>query len=133
MLPCTHLRAQLFDSQDEEDDHKEAAHWYCRRCRKPFSSQNALTHHLRTHLPKRLRCPGRGCTRLFALPADLVMHFESGACPSGVTRADVDRAVVEYDPELWTPDKISSVSATICQSLALLSPEHCACPSALAG
>lgn len=27
-----------------------------------------------------------------------------------------ERAVVEYDPELWTEDKIMSVSATICQS-----------------
>lgn len=34
-----------------------------------------------------------------------------------------ERAVVEYDPDVWTADKIMSVSAAICQG----------CPSALGG
>ena len=38
-----------------------------------------------------------------------------------------ERAVVEYDPELWTAEKIMSVSATICQYLPMrrfLASEH---------
>lgn len=88
---------EFFDSLEEEDDHKEEEHWFCLECRRMFNNESNLKHHLRTHLPKKVRCPGRGCERSFTMPADLVHHFESGTCRSGVTRAAIDRAVVAYD------------------------------------
>ena len=48
-------------------------------------------------MPKRYRCPGEQCTRAFTTHADLIAHWESGTCPSGVTRNAVNRAVVSAD------------------------------------
>ncbi|EKM52222.1 uncharacterized protein PHACADRAFT_260451 [Phanerochaete carnosa HHB-10118-sp] len=88
---------EFFDSLEEEDDHKEKEHWFCKECRRMFNTKNGLIHHRRTHLSKNLRCPGNKCGRTFALPADLILHFESGTCRSGVTRRAVDEAVIRYD------------------------------------
>ena len=49
-------------------------------------------HNPRTHV-----CPGRGCKRSFVSRADLTLHWESGTCPSGVTRKGLNQAVVSSD------------------------------------
>jgi hypothetical protein len=51
----------------------------------------------KVHQPANFRCPGRGCTKSFVSAGALTLHFESGTCPSGVTRQQLDRIVVRSD------------------------------------
>ncbi|EKM52221.1 uncharacterized protein PHACADRAFT_260449 [Phanerochaete carnosa HHB-10118-sp] len=88
----------FFPSQNDKDEnHAFNSHHYCPSCPRGFKTENDLVHHVRTHLPKALPCPGKKCNRSFALPADLIRHMESGGCRSRVTRHDIDKAVIAYD------------------------------------
>lgn len=44
-----------------------------------------------------MRCPSRGCNKTFVSPSGLVNHFESGACPSRMTRRQLNHFVVRAD------------------------------------
>jgi hypothetical protein len=44
-----------------------------------------------------LRCPGRGCNKAFVSAAALALHFESGSCPSGMSREQLNRFIVRAD------------------------------------
>ena len=44
-----------------------------------------------------MSCPGAGCSRSFSSYARLALHFESGTCPSGMTREQLNRLVVRAD------------------------------------
>ena len=74
-------------------------HHFCRDCNRHFQNENNLRNHLnsRFHQPANVRCPGRGCNRSFISPAALTLHFESGTCPSGMTREQLNRLVVRAD------------------------------------
>ncbi|KAI0049135.1 hypothetical protein FA95DRAFT_1604666 [Auriscalpium vulgare] len=79
--------------------HYSQNHHYCAPCRRIFKSASNLTHHLNssTHQPRNVRCPGRGCGRAFVSMSALTLHFESGTCPSGLTREQLNKAVVRLD------------------------------------
>lgn len=49
------------------------------------------------HQPRSIICPGRGCGRGFVSPSALFTHFESGTCPSGMDRKELNRQVVMRD------------------------------------
>ncbi|EJF61463.1 hypothetical protein DICSQDRAFT_155193 [Dichomitus squalens LYAD-421 SS1] len=74
---------------------------WCTSCKHMFKNENNLMQHLRSavHRPARFPCPMEGCGRFFIDPAALVLHYEAGACPSGLTRSTVIRAVAEHDTE----------------------------------
>jgi hypothetical protein len=76
-----------------------SAHHYCGACDRNFQNENNLRNHMnsKTHQPANVRCPGRGCNRSFVSPAGLTLHFESGTCPSGMTRDQLNRLVVRAD------------------------------------
>ncbi|SRR6266478_767502 len=84
---------QYFDDYAELQEHDRDVHTYCTDCKRGFQSESNLRHHLssRIHQPANLRCPGRGCNRSFVSPAALTLHFESGTCPSGTTREQLNR------------------------------------------
>ncbi|EKM52223.1 uncharacterized protein PHACADRAFT_260453 [Phanerochaete carnosa HHB-10118-sp] len=88
---------KIFDSKLGLQEHNRQSHWYCATCGRSFASENNLMQHKRTHLPKTVQCPGRNCTRAFASHADLVLHWESGTCPSGVTRQLVNDTAAKND------------------------------------
>lgn len=90
---------EFFDTQEEEDEHKAHKHWYCPKHKRFFKNENALRQHLRSepHRDRNVRCPGSGCAKAFIDHAYLFLHFETGTCPSGITRADVDECAVEVD------------------------------------
>ena len=85
-------------------------HNYCTECRRGFQHQNNLQQHLNSklHQPSNIRCPGRDCNKVFISVAALTLHFESGACPSGMTRKDVDDWVVRVDRKriITNPDRL---------------------------
>jgi hypothetical protein len=60
------------------------------------------------HLPATVRCPGRGCSKSFVSYGALVLHVESGACPSGMTRDRLNRLVVRRDTRhyITNPDRL---------------------------
>jgi hypothetical protein len=49
------------------------------------------------HQPATVRCPGRGCQRAFVSHGALLLHLESGACRSRMTRQKLNRLVVRAD------------------------------------
>ncbi|GBE86770.1 hypothetical protein SCP_1000120 [Sparassis crispa] len=93
--PCN----AIFESSLGLEDHNRQKHWYCISCKRVFQSESNLNSHLRSsvHQPSAYACPGRNCGMTFISHAALILHWESGACPSGVTREGVDRVAVRID------------------------------------
>jgi len=96
--PCRQCR-EIFGSHSELQSHDRDVHTYCTDCHLSFHSESNLRHHLnsRVHQPANVRCPDRGCNRSFVSHAALVLHFESGTCPSKMTREQLNRLVVRAD------------------------------------
>ncbi|KAF9019618.1 hypothetical protein BDZ89DRAFT_1072869 [Hymenopellis radicata] len=74
-------------------------HSYCVECKRDFQNDNNLRAHMNssTHKPKAFICPGARCGQGFVSRSALVLHLESGSCPSGATRAIVNERVRQYD------------------------------------
>ncbi|KAH8977821.1 hypothetical protein EDB92DRAFT_2056297 [Lactarius akahatsu] len=89
----------LFDSYSELQKHDHEVHDYCTECARVFQNQHSLQQHLNSklHRPSTIACPGRKCKKSFISPAALTLHFESGACRSGMTREQLNRLVVRAD------------------------------------
>jgi Zinc-finger of C2H2 type/Zinc finger, C2H2 type len=51
----------------------------------------------KVHQSANFPCPGRDCGRSFISAGALTLHFESGKCPSGMTRDQLNRLVVRAD------------------------------------
>ncbi|KAF8578657.1 hypothetical protein K439DRAFT_1663607 [Ramaria rubella] len=96
--PC-HSCGKIFYTAIGLHEHNRQKHWYCVDCRRLFQNESNLKSHLKsaTHVFKTVCCPGAGCDRKFVSMAALVLHFESGTCPSGLNRAELNRLVVRMD------------------------------------
>ncbi|KAI0067208.1 hypothetical protein BV25DRAFT_1867740 [Artomyces pyxidatus] len=92
----------LTEHYRQSSEHSEK-HFYCAPCNRIFNSESNLTSHLNssTHQPRNIRCPGEGCSRAFVSISALALHFESGTCPSGLTRDELDRRAVRADRNNW--------------------------------
>ncbi|KAI0087483.1 hypothetical protein BDY19DRAFT_892739 [Irpex rosettiformis] len=80
--------------------HYTRSHWYCGSCNRLFRSEHDLDIHLRTssiHNPRSHFCPGRGCGKAFVAYGDLTSHLESGTCPGGFNRRNVNRMAIRAD------------------------------------
>jgi hypothetical protein len=90
---------QPFNTYAELQAHDRDVHTYCTDCQRSFQNETNLRHHLNSklHRPADVRCPGRGCTKSFVSHAALLLHFESGTCPSRMTREQLNRLVVRAD------------------------------------
>ncbi|TFK24280.1 hypothetical protein FA15DRAFT_592733 [Coprinopsis marcescibilis] len=123
---CQHCDLH-FDDEDDLEDHYESEHIWCRDCNRFFRNQQGLHEHRRQspyhshlycvpcktlfqsennlrshqrssiHQPRNYLCPGNNCGQGFVSTSALVLHFESGACPSGMTRSAVNKFVRQYD------------------------------------
>ncbi|EJC99644.1 uncharacterized protein FOMMEDRAFT_92837 [Fomitiporia mediterranea MF3/22] len=93
---------KIFTTSDAYAKHNESEHHYCRECDRFFiSSQNNLEQHHASsrHTPKLIQCPGRLCGKKFTHLSYLVLHAETGTCPSGITRKDINAFIARYDRE----------------------------------
>jgi len=94
----------VFDTAIGLDEHIKQTHeqlfWECRGCGRKFRTENSLDNHLQssTHLPKDHPCPDGQCGTSFVSESARVLHFESGTCPSGVDRRQVDEVIEQIDP-----------------------------------
>ena len=91
----------MYETNDDLHDPRVEYHadLYCIPCRRIFLNNNNLRHHMRStlHQGRTVDCPMKGCAKSFVSRAALVLHLESGACPSRVTRAMVNRIVAALD------------------------------------
>ncbi|OCH88557.1 hypothetical protein OBBRIDRAFT_80462 [Obba rivulosa] len=92
---------RIFDFQERLHQHRRQSHpdLYCVSCKRMFRSESNRHHHLRSsiHQARDHVCPGRGCKKGFVSRAALVLHWESGTCPSGVTREGLNKAAAKVD------------------------------------
>ncbi|KAG6332193.1 hypothetical protein ID866_6895 [Astraeus odoratus] len=72
---------------------------YCAECKRLFVSEDNLRSHRRSsiHQPRNVQCPYSKCDKSFISNAALASHLETGYCPSGVSRSDVNRCVREIE------------------------------------
>ncbi|KAH9953393.1 hypothetical protein BC827DRAFT_1248535, partial [Russula dissimulans] len=110
--PCQQCN-KIFDNYSELQSHDRDVHTYCTDCKRNFQSESNLRHHLnsKVHQPANVRCPGRGCNRCFVSHAALVLHFESGTCPSNMTREQLNRLVVRADTNNYIHHQIVQILA----------------------
>ncbi|KAH8108275.1 hypothetical protein DFH11DRAFT_1517159 [Phellopilus nigrolimitatus] len=94
-----HVCGIIFASGEALADHNESSHYYCRECDRLFQTPAGLKSHLSSsiHTPRTIACPGRKCHKSFGSHSALIMHAESNACPSGVTREAVNAFVARMD------------------------------------
>ncbi|KAL9046034.1 MAG: hypothetical protein Q9206_007177, partial [Seirophora lacunosa] len=123
--------AYIFSSQAALDEHKDEEHPpnYCYGCKRRFPNLNNLNmsldtftngasarQHLKssTHTGKNAKCPW--CPSKFTNLTGVCLHLESGACPSGINRQQIDQYCRQVDPDHffttkqigWHPDDDSS-------------------------
>ena len=81
--------------------HNREAHFYCPECGAFFVTGHKLHQHLLAtgYGGPVVRCPGKKCRKSFASGAALVLHLESGACRSRVTRQKINRAAARHDTQ----------------------------------
>ncbi|EMD33861.1 hypothetical protein CERSUDRAFT_141132 [Gelatoporia subvermispora B] len=92
---------RIFDFELGLHEHRRQSHpgLYCISCKRMFANRNNLDQHLRSsvHQAKDHVCPGRGCKKAFVSRPALVLHWESGTCPSGITRDSLNQGVAKVD------------------------------------
>lgn len=95
----------------------------CNQCQRKFASSDSLQQHRESvkHKPlSSLRCPlAKKCHKKFKSPSALLHHLESGDCPSGMNRDEINRLVQSYDHDnaihsssALAPLKLSAPSAS---------------------
>ncbi|KAF2174851.1 hypothetical protein K469DRAFT_756579 [Zopfia rhizophila CBS 207.26] len=62
----------------------------CQACEEHFESLSNLHHHKMVHLPRSIEC--YGCYRKFATLPAMIIHLESGSCPSGIDIVDLNES-----------------------------------------
>ncbi|KAH9853273.1 hypothetical protein C2E23DRAFT_868122 [Lenzites betulinus] len=92
---------KIFDSEIGLQEHHRQKHAdrYCVPCKRMFENGNNLDNHQRSaaHQGRTVQCPMQNCGRSFVSTAALVLHLESGSCPSRLTRDAVNRIVAQID------------------------------------
>ncbi|KAJ5982446.1 zinc finger protein [Penicillium sp. IBT 35674x] len=74
----------------------------CCHCNRSFPTQTALEQHERSlahHPISDLKCIDALCQQKFKSPSSMLHHLESGACPSGMNREEINLMVFTYDTE----------------------------------
>ncbi|CAL1707706.1 unnamed protein product [Somion occarium] len=89
--------SKVFDFQVGLHEHNRQVHPYCISCKRVFQTRSNLDAHMRSSVHQGRTVPCPGCRGAFVSTAALILHCESGRCPSGVTRDMVNRVVAKID------------------------------------
>ncbi|RBR24387.1 uncharacterized protein FIESC28_02877 [Fusarium coffeatum] len=84
--PCTECDT-VFRYSDDLYEHELEEHNKCMHCGRTFGSESNLRNHLKTHKSKDIDCPG--CEKMFISNSAMVLHLETGYCPSGADQDTV--------------------------------------------
>ncbi|KAF7597384.1 hypothetical protein BBP40_006326 [Aspergillus hancockii] len=68
----------------------------CKVCDRAFRNENDWRMHQQTHQPRDQECYADDCTMLFKTFSGMLIHLESGSCPSGVDEDRVDYLARSY-------------------------------------
>ncbi|KAK9555901.1 hypothetical protein V6000_008619 [Aspergillus fumigatus] len=78
-----------FDTALELKAHRIDYHNLCGICGKYFDNENNLRMHQQRHQARNLQC--YGCHQSFKTFSGMLIHLESGSCPSGTDIDDINR------------------------------------------
>ncbi|OSD00756.1 hypothetical protein PYCCODRAFT_1469189 [Trametes coccinea BRFM310] len=91
----------VFDSEPGLHAHRRREHadLYCAPCKRMFNTPSNLDSHRRSalHAGRFVVCPANKCGKRFVSLAAILIHLESGACPSGVSLYDISNAAASTD------------------------------------
>ncbi|KAL3456781.1 hypothetical protein BJX64DRAFT_270116 [Aspergillus heterothallicus] len=82
---CCQIRHR---SPEESREHNVDVHNLCVKCGDYFSNENNLRMHQQTHQPRTMRC--YGCQHAYKSFSGMLIHLESGACASQMTKDEID-------------------------------------------
>ncbi|GFF49482.1 hypothetical protein IFM58399_08566 [Aspergillus lentulus] len=82
-----------FDTAWELKAHRVDYHNLCDICGKYFNNENDLRMHRQRHQARNLQC--YGCYQFFKTFSGMLIHLESGRCPSGTDIDDINRLARE--------------------------------------
>ncbi|KAJ4391094.1 hypothetical protein N0V93_004709 [Gnomoniopsis smithogilvyi] len=82
-VPCD----RQFGAAEGLAQHDMAIHHRCRTCHRCFSSPSNLKQHSKTHMKKDIEC--LACPKHFVCVSAMVLHLETGYCPSGVDSGSI--------------------------------------------
>ncbi|OJJ66363.1 hypothetical protein ASPBRDRAFT_48998 [Aspergillus brasiliensis CBS 101740] len=90
-----------FDSALDLRDHDVSDHYLCDICDEYFRNENNLRMHQQRHQDRSLEC--YGCYQTFKSFSGMLIHLESGACPSDTTEETIDDLAREcYQSKKYT-------------------------------
>lgn len=111
----------------------------CGRCKKLFTSKQAASAHRASPIHKPICAPlqcidSNLCKKRFRTPSALILHLESGSCPSNLTRTKLNNIIVQHDTHRVithqealastsgsaTPDSLGTILTPSSSSLSLL-------------
>ncbi|KAI9645340.1 hypothetical protein NHQ30_006076 [Ciborinia camelliae] len=88
-----------FWSTNDRENHHVSAHGdrYCKPCKRMFMSANNLIQHQHSkiHMGLSIKCPF--CSTQYPTASALIIHLESGRCPSGMNRERINAEIRRLD------------------------------------
>lgn len=100
-IPRLTTSDQMFDDELDLYSHNSEHHWYCDECKRIFISEANLQAHLDSsiHNTRHHTCPAPFCSKAFLNEGDLIAHWETGTCPTGIDHQSVNNAFVLADSD----------------------------------
>ncbi|KAJ8063419.1 hypothetical protein OCU04_008639 [Sclerotinia nivalis] len=95
---CEGCDTWFWSSKAREDHHiSQHSHRYCRSCERMFMNENNLMQHQRSkiHQGFGMKCPF--CPTQYPTASALIIHLESGSCPSGTNRQMINEQIRRLD------------------------------------
>jgi hypothetical protein len=82
--------------------HRRKEECICEKCNRKSPNKSALKQHqnsLAHHPIRNLRCVDAQCDKRFECSSSLLYHLESGACPSGIDRDQLNTLICAYNTD----------------------------------
>ncbi|KAI9569464.1 hypothetical protein HD554DRAFT_2217037 [Boletus coccyginus] len=115
---------RFFKSAHGLHEHNRQSHHYCVDCRRVFNSESNLRAHMNSsvHRSRDVLCAfqHRGCTQWFVSKSAMILHLESGSCPSGADRTMINRWVRLNDKNnvVTVPSRLLTYGGDDCRYIA---------------
>ncbi|KAF7867169.1 hypothetical protein EAF04_005253 [Stromatinia cepivora] len=117
---CEGCDTWFWSSKVREDHYiSQHGHRYCRPCKLMFQNENNLMQHQHSkiHQGSAMKCPF--CPTHYPTASALIIHLESGSCPSGMNRQKINAEIRRLDsrhvittPQIEYPSSSSTSIAT---------------------